>query len=405
MQSAFDINTFVHPVLSYTEAQFGTKLGLDTWADTGCSGKHAFVEEFIEGRTVTATGFTSSLGSMRGLPLANVLYAYDSEDGEVLILEHNNTIYLGDKLVDSLANPLQSEFNGVRIDLRPREFYPQDYAAQSIEFPDGTTIPIIFDGILPYIPVRRPTPDEIAHCRRLSFTSYDEWNPYDINLMNCSLQTRMNYLPACPIGDDPQIRYHLSMLMTTPLLQTQDDEQVCCAIYSGKSGSITPDELARKWKIGIKTAARTLAATTHQCIRTTGMLARRYRTDMAQLRYKQLSRVYGTFYCDYLKSYVKSIRGHIGGTLYTNKHGFIKFFPAETESSEETGRSLRSFIDIVGLPYGIHSDNHKNFKEGFFKKIMRQGYILMALVIMHTFWYMLMMFSSLIRTQESLWKC
>jgi hypothetical protein len=61
---------------------------------------------------VTDTGFTSSLGSIYDLPLANVLYgAYDSSegDGEVFILQCNNTIYLGDKLIDSLANPLQSE--------------------------------------------------------------------------------------------------------------------------------------------------------------------------------------------------------------------------------------------------------------------------------------------------------
>jgi hypothetical protein len=324
VQSSFDTEAFVHPPLSYEESQFGTKLGLDTWADTGCSGKHAFVEEFIEGRTVTATGFTSSLGSMNVMPMANVLYAYDSDDGEVFILEHNNTIYLGDKLIDSLANPLQSELHGVRIDLRPQEFYPHDDRAQSIEFPDSTTIPIIFDGILPYIPVWRPTPDEVANCRRISLTSTDEWNPHDVNLMCSGLQSRKNLLPPCPVGEDPQIYYNLSMLVTTPMLESHNDGQYYHAIHSNKSATITPEELARMWKIGLKTAARTLNATTHQCIRTTGMLARCYRTDMAQLRYKQLSRIYGTFYCEYLKSHLKSIRGYIGGTLYTNKHGFPK---------------------------------------------------------------------------------
>jgi hypothetical protein len=66
---------FVHPTLTTQELQFGTKLGIDSWADTGCSGKHAYVEEFIEGKMVTATGFTKSLGSVRNLPIANVLYA------------------------------------------------------------------------------------------------------------------------------------------------------------------------------------------------------------------------------------------------------------------------------------------------------------------------------------------
>ena len=110
-------NNFKHPELSNEELRNGCKLGLDTWADTGCSGKHAYVEEFLIGKTVTAMGFSSSLGKLDNLPYAHVLYAYDHEDGSVLILEHNNTIYLQ----DSLANPIQSEEIRVRIDLRSRQ--------------------------------------------------------------------------------------------------------------------------------------------------------------------------------------------------------------------------------------------------------------------------------------------
>ena len=70
-------NNFKHPELSKEELRNGCKLGLDTWADTGCSGKHAYVEEFLIGKTVTAMGFSSSLRKLDNLPYANVLYAYD----------------------------------------------------------------------------------------------------------------------------------------------------------------------------------------------------------------------------------------------------------------------------------------------------------------------------------------
>ena len=135
---------------------------------------------------------------------------------------------------------------------------------------------------------------------------------------------------------------------------------------------MTPEELSRKWGIGLSTAVRTLKATTHKCIRTTGLLTKRFRTDKAQLRYKQLSRQYGTFYVDYLKVGVTSIRQFIGGTLYTNKLGFKKFFPCTNETSKETGHSLRMFIEFVGLPFSLHSDNHSNFKEGLFKRLLRK---------------------------------
>ena len=65
---------------------------------------------------VTASGFTQELGSLTGLLVANVLYAYDTPDGETLIFESNNAIYLGDKMEDSLLNPIQAEEIRVRVD-------------------------------------------------------------------------------------------------------------------------------------------------------------------------------------------------------------------------------------------------------------------------------------------------
>ena len=126
------------------------------------------------------------------------------------------------------------------------------------------------------------------------------------------------------------------------------------------------------WHIGLKTARRTLSSTTHKCYRTTGLLTRQFKTDKAQLKYKQLNKQFGTFYVDYLKSSVKSIRGFIGGTVYTNKTGFKKFFPCEDEKSRTTASGLRYFIELVGLPASIHSDGHRNFKEGAFKKLVRK---------------------------------
>ena len=89
-------------------------------------------------------------------------------------------------------------------------------------------------------------------------------------------------------------------------------------------------------------------------------------------RYKQLSHHYGTFYVDFLKTAVKSIRSFIGGMLYRNKLGYKKFFPCTSETQEETSHSLRSFIEIVDLPASLHSDNYNNLREGLFKKTLRK---------------------------------
>ena len=79
--TGFDPDTFRHPTLTSDELHEGCKLGIDTWADTSYAGKHAYVEEFIIGKYVTASGFTAELGQIESLPMANVFYAYDNKDG------------------------------------------------------------------------------------------------------------------------------------------------------------------------------------------------------------------------------------------------------------------------------------------------------------------------------------
>ena len=122
----------------------------------------------------------------------------------------------------------------------------------------------------------------------------------------------------------------------------------------------------------IPTDYQTITATTHKNICSTELLSIRFKTNQYQFWYKQLSCNYGTFYVDFLKSSVKSIRGFIGGTTYCNKLGFKIFFPCYSETKEQTGAILCSFIEFVGLNTAIHSDNHNNFKEGLFKRLFRK---------------------------------
>ena len=86
---------------------------------TAGQGKHAYVEEFVIGRTVIATGFTPSLGRLDKLSYAHVLYAYDHHDGSTSIIEDNNTIYLGEQMEDSLSNPIQSKEAGLMLIYAP----------------------------------------------------------------------------------------------------------------------------------------------------------------------------------------------------------------------------------------------------------------------------------------------
>ena len=68
------------------------------------------------------------------------------------------------------------------------------------------------------------------------------------------------------------------------------------------SDYITPEELSNKLHIVLKTSARTLKSTESQFICSTSLLARRFSTNKAHFRYKQLAKVFGSLYADYLKS-------------------------------------------------------------------------------------------------------
>ena len=80
------------------------------------------------------------------------------------------------------------------------------------------------------------------------------------------------------------------------------------------------------------------------------------------------------------------MRQFTGGTLYTNKIGFKKFFPCSHETSAETEHTLTGFIELVGLPPTLHSDNHKKFTEGIFKQLLQNVGIIPAYTDPHSHW-------------------
>ena len=85
---------------------------------------------------------------------------------------------------------------------------------------------------------------------------------------------------------------------------------------------------------------------------------------------------------------VNLVRKFIGGTFYTNKLGFKKFFPCSNENSAKTGHILKGFIELVGLPPPLHSYNHKNLKEGLFKWLFQKFGIIPTNTELHSPYYL-----------------
>ena len=73
----------------------------------------------------------------------------------------NNVIYMGEHMNDCFVNPIQCMEAGTLIDLRPKNFFGNHDTAQTLQLSNGCLIPILHDGPLPFIYVRRPTYHEL----------------------------------------------------------------------------------------------------------------------------------------------------------------------------------------------------------------------------------------------------
>lgn len=362
---------FRHPSLTNAEFQGGCRLGIDSHADTSCAGKHAHVLEFNDDLKVSATGFAGKeTMCIDDLSIANVAYAYDTPQGDTLIFIVNNAIYLGALMDGSLLNPIQCMDHGIKIDIRPKLYYPEEKSAQTFEIPSLRRIlPIQYNGSVPFLHVRKPTREEMETCTHVEITSRDNWDPHNINGINsCSIDDVQIYATE---DDDPShtlMHFHIGQIMIeTQQLYPYDNIQIS-SLSSRKQFRISPEHLNKLWGVGIKTCERTLKATTHTVLRTTGALTRRFRTDRAQKRYKQLGTHFGKFSVDTVTAKVKSLRGFTCGNVYINRCGFKKFYGMHDFTSLSSRDTLVNFIQSVGIPAALHSDNHRNFKDGAFRK-------------------------------------
>jgi hypothetical protein len=138
------------------------------------------------------------------------------------------------------------------------------------------------------------------------------------------------------------------------------DEQVnrrsAGAITTDRHSQVTPEELARKWNIGLETAKDTIKVTTQQGIRhAVHPMNRRLRVDHMHLHRPRLR---GTWYCDTLIAKVRSLDGNKCANVFTQGK-FTKVVPMTARS--DAGKSLIEFTDDVGIPEMLVTDGATEF--------------------------------------------
>jgi hypothetical protein len=119
---------------------------------------------------------------------------------------------------------------------------------------------------------------------------------------------------------------------------------------------VGPEELSRKWNIGLVTAKATLDVTTQQGVRTAvHPMSRRLRVDHLHLHRPRLK---GTWYLDILIAKVKWLLSNKCANVFTNGK-YTKVVPMA--SQKEAVESLIDFSDDVGIPETLVMDGTIEF--------------------------------------------
>ena len=363
-----DCNTItISSIRQQTNPIIETKAELDSHADTTVAGSSCRVIEFTE-KVCDVFPFSDEYQPMKKVPVAKVATAYDHPlTGETFILVFGQALYLGDQLEHTLICPNQARYNNVIVDDVPRHLCHEKRSTHSIYFPDeDIRLPLKLKGVISHIDIRYPSQQEINNCRWLVVTGDEEWNPYDTSFADNEEGATDAYSQS--YYETPPDRNRHATLTEETHIATKIFR--CCSSIAttGRKLNVTDKTIADTFGCSPETALRTRMVTTQKGIRSmTDHLCRRYRTKHAALRYNQLGGRHGTFYSDTMFSSIKSISGNTMGQIFVNDIGYTYLTPMRLKS--EAPNALLEFIQNVGIPSAIHTDEAKELTKGRWKEI------------------------------------
>ena len=344
--------------LNEDELMNGCRLGIDTHADSSCAGKHVRPLEFISGKKYSVTPFHESYAPKTDVGMINGVVAIDKPDGEGYILELNNFLNFTDSMNDSILVPMQALQNNIVIDDVPKGMCYHGVSTQSIFIPDtNIKIPIEFNGPIPYVKIRYPSDTDLDNYGWVELTSQAEWNPYPEDNGDVYYNSSIN---STIMDDDFQNSFYYNAKETIIINKVET---------KAKNTSLSPELLSKLWRIPLQSAKRTLSVTTNNYIRTNeGKLSRRFRTDLFQKRYRRMGGNFSRFYTDTLFFKCKTLDLSTCAQIFCNKARFTCIFPMLTKS--QAHEALTSFVQEVGIPNVLHSDDAKELSQGEMRKKM-----------------------------------
>ena len=136
---------------------------------------------------------------------------------------------------------------------------------------------------------------------------------------------------------------------------------------------VTPEQVADVMGAGLDKAKLLMKRTTQKGVRTAVYpVFRKYRTDTTRLKSKYLEE---KWYFDWMPAKLQSIGGAKGAYVMTNG-SFTSVFPAESKKNDQARDCLQKFIDEVGTPRDVKTDNDTalvNKNSAFLTLLRKEG--------------------------------
>ena len=365
---------------------------MDTHADTCCAGANWVLLDSTN-EICEVTPFLDSYEPVKEVMVARCGTVWTSPDtGREYLLVGDQMLWFGNQMDHSLINPNQIREYGLPVYDDP--FSKSQFGIDGNE----TFIPFNTTGTIVYFETRRPTDWETRNLPIIMLTG-EEWDPVNVGLGNgrSREQAEMRTIRSLESGVpkrklaamkqremDSRVEQWGQVECELGKLSSSLNEKTFCKRLIGavniattyradideanekrkESGVLTtdrhskvgPEELSRKWNIGLQTAKDTLEVTTQHGVRTAvHPMSRRLRVDHLHLHRPRLQ---GTWFLDTLIAKVKSLLGNKCANVFTNGK-FTKVVPMASRT--EAGESLVDFTDDVGIPEVLVTDGATEF--------------------------------------------
>jgi len=369
-----------------------TRAELDSNCDTCTLGRDCTVV-YDTGQTVTVEPFLNSLGKVSKVPIITGAIAYDCPTTHhTYILFFHQALHLK-QLNRHLLCPNQLRNNHITVNDVPLLYIPRHERTpyhHSI-YTDDLHIPLQLEGTTSYFVTRPATWAEINNDKdytHVHLTSESQWDPTDPLTGTQESAIRAQLDPESgergrivqSVVLDSQART-ISKIRRSMASAELDVDSMCVglehfAISSAKTferkGKVSAEVLAKRWRIGLETARKTIARTTQRAVRdfTTASGTRRLRPYAYQLRYPRLN---VEMFVDILPGKQKSLLGNNFCAIYCTPFHWTFVEPIPNKS--DVHLTLDALFKRAGFPKVLIPDVAKELTEGEFRRKARKAQV------------------------------